>query len=196
LRLRPKAHRPLLLTGPHRAPAGITLGTLQPERSKNAQEHLRSQLSVDQWRAERQDDNGPGEQPGPSLKDPLHVTSPLLQGRAMFRRRRLPVVKGGFCVSTVSIVCGRAPGSMAVVAGCIYWTGRRLARPRVVMVIADDADGADGIFWPRMDPDHSGSSSAFTTEGNLNSPYSKERLRTTQAAPRPRGGSWANLWPR
>jgi hypothetical protein len=82
---------------------------------------------VDQWRAERQDDNGPGEQPGPSLKDPLHVTSPLLQGRAMFRRRRLPVLKGGFCVSTVSIVCGRAPGSMAVVSGCTYWTGRRLA---------------------------------------------------------------------
>jgi hypothetical protein len=105
LRLLPKAHRPLLLTGPHRAPAGITLGTLQPERSKNAQDHVRSQLSADRWRAERQDDNGPGEQPGPSLKDPLHVTSPLLQGQAMFRRRRLPVLKGGFCVSTVSMVC-------------------------------------------------------------------------------------------
>jgi hypothetical protein len=63
---------------------------------------------------------------------------------ANVRRRRLPVLKGGFCVSTVSIVCGRARESMAVVAGCTYWTGRRLARPRVVIVIADDADLADG----------------------------------------------------
>jgi hypothetical protein len=115
-----------------------------PERSKNAQNHVRRRLSADGWRdgwrAERQDDNGPGEQPGRSLKDPLHVTSPLLQGAANVSRRRLPALKGGFCVSTV---CGRAPGSMAVVAGCTYWTGRRLARPRVVIVIADDADGAN-----------------------------------------------------
>jgi hypothetical protein len=32
---------------------------------------------------------------------------------------------------------------MAVVAGCTYWTGRRLGRPRIVIVVADDADGAD-----------------------------------------------------
>ena len=55
------------------------------------------------------------------------------------------------------------------------------------MVIADDADGADDVFWPRADPDHSGSSSAFTTEGDVDTQYPKERLRTTQAAPRPRG---------
>jgi len=30
---------------------------------------------------------------------------------------------------------------MAVVT---YWTTRRLARPMIVIVIADDADGADG----------------------------------------------------
>jgi hypothetical protein len=90
----------------------------------------------------------------------------------------LPKTNAGFCVSTVSIVSGRDHGSVAVVAG---GTERRLARPRIVVCVADDADGADGIFRPRMDPDHSGSSSAFTTEGNLNSPYSKERLRTTQA---------------
>jgi hypothetical protein len=102
----------------------------------------------------------------------------------------LPKTKAGFCVSTVSIVSGRDHGSVAVVAG---GTERRLARPRIVVCVADDADGADGIFRPRMDPDHSGASSAFTTEGNLNTPYSKERLRTTQAASRPRGGSWANL---
>jgi len=79
-------------------------------------------------------------------------------GQPNVRMRRLPVLKGAFCVSTVSIVCGRAPGSMAVVSGCTYWTGRRLARPRIVIVIADDADGTDGIFWPRTDFDHSGSS--------------------------------------
>jgi hypothetical protein len=70
------------------------------------------------------------------MKDPLRVATTL------------PKMKGGFRVSTVSIVSGRAPGSTAVVAGCIYCLGRRLARPKVVIVIADDADGADGIFWP------------------------------------------------
>src|SRR5262249_31680201 len=94
----------------------------------------------------------------------------------------LPIPKSGFCVSTVSIVCGRAPGSMAVVSGCSYWTARRLARPRVVIVIADDADGADGIFRHRTDPDHSGASSAFTTEGDVDAQYPKECLRTTQSA--------------
>jgi hypothetical protein len=79
-----------------------------------------------------------------SLRFLLHAASNVA---ANVRRRRLPVLKSDFCVtivSTVSIVCGRALGSMAVVAGCTYWTGRRLARPRVVMAIADDADGADG----------------------------------------------------
>jgi hypothetical protein len=77
----------------------------------------------------------------------------------------LPKTNAGFCVSTVSIVSGRDHGSVAVVAG---GTERRLARPRIVVCVADDADGADGIFRPRMDPDHSGSSSAFMAEGNLN----------------------------
>jgi hypothetical protein len=95
---------------------------------------------------------------------------------------RLPVLKGGFCVSTVSIVCRRTRGSMAVVAGCAYWTGRRLTQRRVVIVIADDADGADGIFRPRMDPDYPGSSSPFTAEGNVDAQYPKECLRTTQSA--------------
>jgi hypothetical protein len=67
---------------------------------------------------------------------------------------------------------------MAVVAGCTYWTGR-LARPRVVIVIADDADGADGIFCPPWFQ----LGSAFMAKGNPNIPYSKERLRTTQAGP-------------
>ena len=36
-----------------------------------------------------------------------------------------------------------------------------------VTVVADAADGADGIFGPRSDPDHPGSSSTFATEGNV-----------------------------
>jgi hypothetical protein len=94
LATRPKAHRPLLLTGPHRAPAGITLGTLQPERSKNAQDHVRSQLSADLWRAERQDDNGPGEQPGPSLKDPLHVTFTVVAGAGNVQEAQVTCTEG------------------------------------------------------------------------------------------------------
>jgi len=47
---------------------------------------------------------------------------------------------------------------------------------------ADGTDGADGIFGPRVDPDHPGSSSAFTTEGNVDTQYPQERLRTTQSA--------------
>jgi hypothetical protein len=91
----------------------------------------------------------------------------------------LPKTKAGFCVSTVSIVSGRDRGSVAVVAG---GTERRLARPRIVVWVADDADGADGIFRPRMNPDDPGSSSAFTTEGDVDAQYPKEWLRTTQTA--------------
>jgi hypothetical protein len=93
----------------------------------------------------------------------------------------LSKMKGGFCVSTVSIVSGRVPGSTGVVAGCIYYLGRRLAQPKIVIVGADDADGADGIFGPRMDPDHPGSGSAFMAEGNLNT-----RTRRSVCAPRKR----------
>jgi hypothetical protein len=39
------------------------------------------------------------------------------------------VLKGGFCVSTVS---GRDSGSVAVVAGCIYCLGRWL--PKMIIV--------------------------------------------------------------
>jgi hypothetical protein len=111
------------------------------------------------WRAERWP-----RQVGHSLKDPLHVTPPFLHGPANVRTRRLPVLKRSFCVSTVSIVSGRAPGSTAVVAGCIYCPGRRLARRKIG---ADDADGADGSFGPRADPDHPSSGSTFTTEGDV-----------------------------
>jgi hypothetical protein len=37
----------------------------------------------------------------------------------------------------------------------------------MMIVVADDADGADGIFGPRVDPDHPGSSSTFTSEGDV-----------------------------
>jgi hypothetical protein len=59
------------------------------------------------------------------------------------------------------------------------------------VIILADADGADGIFGPGMNPDHPGSSSAFTTEGNLNAEHAKKRLRTTQ---RPSKQSWIS-WP-
>jgi hypothetical protein len=52
----------------------------------------------------------------------------------------------------------------------------------IVIVIADDADGADGIFRPRIDPNYPGSSSPFTTESNVDAQYPKECLRTTQSA--------------
>jgi hypothetical protein len=90
-------------------------------------------------------------------------------------------MKGSFCVSTVSFVGRPDPGSMAVVSGCTDWPRRPFVRPGIVIIVAD-ADGADGIFGPRMNPDHPGSSSAFTTEGNVDTQYSKEWLRTAQAA--------------
>src|SRR6516225_10328843 len=37
-----------------------------------------------------------------------------------------------------------------------------------------------GLVWM---PDHTGSSSAFMAEGNLNTPYSKERLRHDASGP-------------
>ena len=56
---------------------------------------------------------------------------PVIEGKpalaTMLGRAGLPKMKAGFCVSIVSIVRGRVPGSMAVVSGCTYWTGRRLA---------------------------------------------------------------------
>jgi hypothetical protein len=75
-------------------------------------------------------------------------------------------MKGSFCVSTVSFVRRPDPGSMAVVSGCTDWPRRPFVRPGIVIIVAD-ADGADGIFWPRTNPDHSGSSSTFTTEGDV-----------------------------
>jgi hypothetical protein len=51
-----------------------------------------------------------------------------------------------------------------------------------IVIIVVHADGADGMFGPRMNPDHPGSSSAFTTEGDVDSQYPKECLRTTQSA--------------
>jgi hypothetical protein len=95
----------------------------------------------------------------------------------------LSKMKGGFCVSTVSIVSGRVPGSTGVVAGCIYYLGRRLAQPKIVIVGADDADGADGIFGPRMDPDHPGSGSTFTTEGDVRRPSTRRNACARRKSP-------------
>jgi hypothetical protein len=74
-------------------------------------------------------------------------------------------MKGSFWVSTVSFVGRPDPGSMAVVSGT-DWPRRPFVRPGIVISVAD-ADGADGIFGPRMNPDHPRSSSALTTEGDV-----------------------------
>jgi hypothetical protein len=50
------------------------------------------------------------------------------------------------------------------------------------VIVADGADGADGIFGTRTDPDHPGSGSPLTDEGDVDAQYSQERLRTTQTA--------------
>jgi len=62
------------------------------------------------------------------------------------------LLKGRFCVSTVSTVRGRALGSMVVVSAAPMGPGGGWLDRGVVIDIADDADGADGIFRPRMDP--------------------------------------------
>src|SRR5262249_5868958 len=80
--------------------------------------------------------------------------------------RRLPKMKGGVYVSTVSSVGRPDPGAMAVVSSCTDRPQRPCVRPGIVIIVVA-ADGADGIFGPRMNPDHPGSSSAFTTEGNV-----------------------------
>ena len=96
----------------------------------------------------------------------------------------------GFCVSNVSIVGDPGPGSTALVADCTNWRRRRSVRSRIVIFVANDADGADGIFGPRVDPDHPGSSSAFTTEGDLDAQRAKERLHTTHVAGADFWASW------
>jgi hypothetical protein len=88
------------------------------------------------------------------------------QGEVKFRTRILSKMKGSFCVSTVSFVGRPDPRSTAVVSGCTDWPRRPFVRLRIVIIVAD-ADGADGIFGPRMNPDHPGSTSAFTTEGDV-----------------------------
>jgi hypothetical protein len=90
-------------------------------------------------------------------------------------------MKGSFCVSTVSFVGRPDPWSSAVVSGCTEWPRRPFVRPGIVIIVPD-ADGADGIFEPRMNPDHPGSTSAFTSEGNVDTQCSKEWLHPAQAA--------------
>jgi hypothetical protein len=49
-------------------------------------------------------------------------------------------------------------------------------------MVADDADGADGILLNCTYPNDPASSSAFTTERNLDAQAPQERLRATQTA--------------
>jgi hypothetical protein len=89
-----------------------------------------------------------------------------------------PKAKAGICVRTVSTVCGRverfrdlarihinscdrsAPGSIQAIFFCRGF-GPTLAGP------ADGTGGADVTFRRSAYPDYSGSSSAFTTERNI-----------------------------
>jgi hypothetical protein len=47
-------------------------------------------------------------------------------------------------------------------------------------IIADGADGADGIFQRRAHPDHSTAGAAFTTKGNVDAEHPKKCLCATQ----------------
>src|SRR5262245_9736728 len=49
-------------------------------------------------------------------------------------------------------------------------------------IVADGADGADGIFERSMYRDDPGADTAFPTERNLDAQYPQEGLRATQAA--------------
>ena len=85
----------------------------------------------------------------------------------------LPELKGGVCISTVSNVCGCDTGRPPVA----NVTG--LSRCRLV---ADTADGTDGIFLSYTYPNDPASGPAFPTEGNVDAQGSQERLRATRAA--------------
>jgi hypothetical protein len=57
--------------------------------------------------------------------------------------------------------------------------GRHRGRYRLVAVdiVADAADGADGIFLSGTYPNDPASGPAFATEGNVDAQYPQERLR-------------------
>jgi hypothetical protein len=83
----------------------------------------------------------------------------------------LSETSASICVSTVSIVCIQHVGRPPIEA----WRG--LAR--IGFRTANVADGADGIFLGRANPDHPIPSSAFTTKVYIDAHGSKERLGTT-----------------
>jgi hypothetical protein len=58
-----------------------------------------------------------------------------------------------------------------------------LTRPRVVIVIAHDADGADGVFESPTYPDDPAPGMAFATEGNVDAQYPKENLCIRRSRP-------------
>jgi hypothetical protein len=129
---------------------------------------------------------------------PYKPPADLAVARPVCRKRRGPIwatvltlteTSAGICVSTVSSVsvCGADLSDRARAdpiarrrgasrAGCAQ--GCRDTAP----MVADGADGADGIFLSCTYSNDPGSSSAFATELNVDAKYPQERLRPTQAA--------------
>ncbi len=60
--------------------------------------------------------------------------------------------------------------------------GRGGVRPDLGSIIADAADGADGIFESPTYPDDPGAGVAFMAKRNVDAQSPQERLRVTQAA--------------
>jgi hypothetical protein len=92
----------------------------------------------------------------------------LLQGSILVRA----ATSASSASSAAAVRVGSSP------AAPTGWGGGR-ARPLIVVIVADAADRADGIFGPRTDPDHPGSSSTLTTKGDVDAQCPQERLRTT-----------------
>jgi hypothetical protein len=120
---------------------------------------------------------------GPSDCAPALRASPAASGSAVSR------LKGGVCVSTVSIVgCltanvpdrGHGPAKSGRQGVADSPAGGGGGRPNSGSIIADSADRADGIFESCAHPDDPASGSAFTTERNVDAQCPQERLRTTQ----------------
>src|SRR5260370_25183662 len=95
-------------------------------------------------------------------------------------------MKGGVCVSTVSIVCGHDGGlphrPRADQIGAMGVVAEVIGRLRRRSIVADAAEGADGILEPRMHSDDPAASAALTTEGDVDAQRPQEGLRAPEAA--------------
>src|SRR6266446_8179800 len=109
-------------------------------------------------------------------------------------------LKGGDCVSTVSIVGGltenlhdRGARASQIGATLSSPAGGGVGRPTSGSIIADAADGADGIFEGCTHPDDPASGSAFTTKRNVDAQRAQKGLRTSQPPGKSAGIPWPGL---